>query len=484
MPHPPEIKACCFNVNDAEKKVLWQVTYSCPFNCQHCCIGDKTKLKDLSLEKNKQIVDRLKILGFSKIIFSGGEPLLYKDFLALAEYVQSLGFRLTLTTAGMANEDILSKLVNLNFDNITFGVDSLDNSKQDFFRGQGGALEKVLYSASYLKKMGKKITFRVVVTRLNYKDLDSMINFFLSNDFNVSVGRLLPVGNAIHSAAYFLLDPEEEKLVKDVLTKWREQIEVDGFNFGGGAGLSRCLAGKQLVSVLPDGRMSPCPLMKDLDHRLAKEWDNSLPDWSDELNSGPWLMKQNAEKTCVECSAREYCGKGCQAAAIAFNLGYDVLCKTEPVNRRKTEYVASAFIFNPSHDKLLFIQRVKEPLVGQWLPPGGHVEESESPDATAIREAREETGLDAFFESSVAVDIQIDERVKKIALPHIIQREFIDYRHDHIDLMYILFALADGPLKVQGNQIAMWMSAEAIGKMPMPGNVRQTALDLLEKYKK
>lgn len=49
---------------------------------------------------------------------------------------------------------------------------------------------------------------------------------------------------------------------------------------------------------------------------------------------------------------------------------------------------ATAFIYH--EERLAFIFH---PFFGKWLPPGGHVEENETPQTAAIREALEETGL-------------------------------------------------------------------------------------------
>lgn len=486
MVNLPKISACCFNTSPSRKKALWEVTYNCPLNCRHCWLGDKTKTSPLPLEANKKIADKLKMLGVKDIIFSGGDPLMYPDFFNLAEYVESLGLRMTLWTVGQASEEKLKAICERKFESVNLGVDSLDSSKNDFFRGQPGSLERLLFTADYCRRHGRNVVIRIIVTRLNYWQLGEMIKFILQKGFKVSLGRLLPIGNAIHSAAFCLLNEDKEKEVIKELNNWREVdgVEIDGFNFSGSDFLKACPAGQELISILPDGRFAPCPLLKDLDPRLAKEWGESLPDWSEELNSGPWLMKFQGEKTCRVCPVHDYCGRGCPAAAIAFNQGYDLLCGTEPVEKRKVDFVASAFMLNPAGDKILFIQRVKEPLIGFWLPPGGHLDEGESPDNAVIREVREETGLEAFFESPPDWDIQADEHVQRIVLPHIIQREFINYQHDHIDLIYLLRAFAKGPLKVQGNQIAMWMGQEAIAKMPMPENVRQAALALLARFKK
>ncbi|MDR0340344.1 MAG: NUDIX domain-containing protein [Puniceicoccales bacterium] len=53
-------------------------------------------------------------------------------------------------------------------------------------------------------------------------------------------------------------------------------------------------------------------------------------------------------------------------------------------------FCASAYVYNPKTNEFLLIRHRKR---GCWIPPGGHVEDNERPDITAIRETLEETGI-------------------------------------------------------------------------------------------
>jgi ADP-ribose pyrophosphatase YjhB (NUDIX family) len=56
--------------------------------------------------------------------------------------------------------------------------------------------------------------------------------------------------------------------------------------------------------------------------------------------------------------------------------------------------VPAAAVIVQRDDEILLVQRKFEPCIGDWSLPAGFVEWGESADETAVREAKEETGLD------------------------------------------------------------------------------------------
>jgi ADP-ribose pyrophosphatase YjhB (NUDIX family) len=78
------------------------------------------------------------------------------------------------------------------------------------------------------------------------------------------------------------------------------------------------------------------------------------------------------------------------------------------------------------------------PKIGLWLPPGGHVEAGELPDAAAVREVLEETGVRCRLIGERGVDV---EYPRQLIRPYGVQVENIRPGVQHIDLVY--FAVAD-----------------------------------------
>jgi len=58
-------------------------------------------------------------------------------------------------------------------------------------------------------------------------------------------------------------------------------------------------------------------------------------------------------------------------------------------------------------DKILLLQRSKEPLKDYWVLPGGYIDYEEDPESAVIRETKEETGQEVTVDRLVGV-YQID----------------------------------------------------------------------------
>ncbi len=108
--------------------------------------------------------------------------------------------------------------------------------------------------------------------------------------------------------------------------------------------------------------------------------------------------------------------------------------------------------------------------LGMWLPPGGHIERDELPDAAAVREVLEETGLPVRLAGEKREDVEDPVQLHR---PAGVQLENIGPGHQHIDLIY--FAVPAGPTKVQesfNEDKVGWYGPEDWNEMPLNPEVR------------
>lgn len=88
--------------------------------------------------------------------------------------------------------------------------------------------------------------------------------------------------------------------------------------------------------------------------------------------------------------------------------------------------------------------------LGKILPPGGHIEANETPDAAAVREVKEETGLDVILLS--AHEAIPPAPIPALTTPMAVLLEDIGEGHQHVDLLY-LAVVADGPERIASHDV-------------------------------
>jgi 8-oxo-dGTP pyrophosphatase MutT (NUDIX family) len=139
----------------------------------------------------------------------------------------------------------------------------------------------------------------------------------------------------------------------------------------------------------------------------------------------------------------------------------------QPFSREQAEahFTASAAVVDPDGTRTCLVDHAK---LGRRLQPGGHIEpDDESAARAAVREAREETGLDVRLHPFAPRPFDVDV--------HEIPAREGEPAHLHLDLRYLL--LADGGEPAAG---AGWMRLdEAIAAADEPALRR-----LLEKARR
>jgi 8-oxo-dGTP diphosphatase len=70
--------------------------------------------------------------------------------------------------------------------------------------------------------------------------------------------------------------------------------------------------------------------------------------------------------------------------------------------------VASDIIIENTDGSIILVKRANEPFINQWALPGGIMEPDETIEQTAVREVKEETGLDVNLTHLIGVYTQPD----------------------------------------------------------------------------
>jgi 8-oxo-dGTP diphosphatase len=123
----------------------------------------------------------------------------------------------------------------------------------------------------------------------------------------------------------------------------------------------------------------------------------------------------------------------------------------------------------PKDNKFLFVQEKKKHLYGKWGQPGGHLEDDEDVFNCAIREVKEETGLDIKLTGLVGIYQDYHKRSNANGIKIQFEAKVIG-----------------GKLKIDSNEIlqARWLSFEEVDKLKTEELRHITVKEAMKDYKK
>lgn len=124
---------------------------------------------------------------------------------------------------------------------------------------------------------------------------------------------------------------------------------------------------------------------------------------------------------------------------------------SEPFSRTQwpAHFTGSAVVVTPDGKRVCLVLHAK---LHRWLQPGGHADPADggSMSATALREAREETGCDVELLARAPLDVDV----------HTIPARKTEPEHEHLDVRYLVVAKNPDALKHDPNEShgAQWLT--------------------------
>ncbi|MBI4304094.1 MAG: radical SAM protein [Chloroflexi bacterium] len=161
---------------EARPVVVWNCTRQCNLSCLHCyASANGQKMPDeMDTGAARAFIRDLAEFGVPVILFSGGEPLLRKDFFELASFAREQGMRLALSTNGtVISDEIAGKLNRIGFAEVGISLDGI-GSNNDRFRGKDGAFNAALKGIRNCIAVGLRVSLRLTITRFNYQEIPAI----------------------------------------------------------------------------------------------------------------------------------------------------------------------------------------------------------------------------------------------------------------------------------------------------------------------
>ncbi len=174
------------------------VTSKCNMRCSYCMREDHKESSDavlLGKQEINTIINVLSELGITKILFTGGEPLLRNDIIELVHQAKkNTGIKtVSLTTNGLLLDRFLPGLIEAGLDTINFSIDTLDRERyrsithRDVFKKVRMNLDRLLNGVAIPVKINV-----VMMRTVNSDELEQFVDLTRDHPITVRFIELQP----------------------------------------------------------------------------------------------------------------------------------------------------------------------------------------------------------------------------------------------------------------------------------------------------
>lgn len=168
------------------------ISYKCNCNCFFCASDETNEVKEnneVSFEDAKRFM--LSSPNKNKLIISGGEPTIHKDFLKIVQFANQHYEHITLMTNGIrfADRKFLEATIDAGVDKISIPFYSMDESEHNNWVGNPNAFKELIKAFSHVNSLlsEKKIEVQIklLLAKFTYKLIPNSIEYFAINFPNI-----------------------------------------------------------------------------------------------------------------------------------------------------------------------------------------------------------------------------------------------------------------------------------------------------------
>ncbi|HLX12132.1 MAG TPA: radical SAM protein [Bacteroidota bacterium] len=215
--------------------VILYVTEGCNLKCITCSYRQSLP-NELSIQEIEAISQSLKDFGLRHIVYSGGEPLIRRDFPEICEIFARIGVKQTLLTNGLLLEKRYEEIANY-FSEIIISLDGARAETHNRIRGVE-SFDRILEGIGKVFHLPDKpeLAIRTVLQKENYREVVAMVELakklgvdritFLAADV-LSGGFGRDTRGQVVPDSRILLDKEEAAEFSEIMNRLISEHHAD-----------------------------------------------------------------------------------------------------------------------------------------------------------------------------------------------------------------------------------------------------------------
>jgi radical SAM protein with 4Fe4S-binding SPASM domain len=310
----------------------FELTLACNLRCMHCASSAGYRRRnELSLDEVLNVCDQFPDLLVQEVDFTGGEPLLHKDWDTIANYLGKLNIDVRMVSNGVLLEENIGRLLDAGIATVGVSLDGLE-ATHDRIRARPGLFRQIISGVEAAFAAGLPIAVLTAVNNHNVGELPEMYTFLQrlgvrhwqvqpifsrgrarETELNLSESAFLELGEFVHSRLTGSCGADGFTMMPADGIGYFTELDTRERAWEG------CVAGMSSCGITADGKIKGClSLPDDLVEGDLRERD-LWSIWHDEASftyNRAFSLKDLGEN-CAGCEFGEQCRGGCSVMSHA-----------------------------------------------------------------------------------------------------------------------------------------------------------------------
>lgn len=222
------------------RELIIDITYQCNSECRYCQWSHSNKEVNRNIPIHQLLVPEktLNILDISRVVITGGEPILSENIDGVIGYYKKLSIPIRLISNGLGlNQNKLDHLTKQGVSEFVISLDSTNYETYSKIRAISKnsfktILANITHLSNFINNSGNFLGLNVVLTSINcnWKEISQILSFAKENKIQqVKFQPVFDDGYLSRNAPELFLDDNSIPELNRIITNFQEYKNINGF---------------------------------------------------------------------------------------------------------------------------------------------------------------------------------------------------------------------------------------------------------------